>query len=327
MRRSAGRLALGLRLWLWPGLLHRAHLRFGARLRFHRLPDLLSGLRLGTRFHGLARLGLRTLRDWTPFRLGVPQRLGTGVHVHFLRRARIGCGLTLGLHAGALGCRRLHLAHLRALGGRTVWLNGPYIRLRALGRTDIGTLRTARHSLGTAQLPDVPGLRSTCERVRRGAGHSTDLSVAAVSARAVVALIPATPVRIVPIIASTTSIMAAIARTISPVPTIPTIPSVGGGVYNLAATFVVRVFADLPLARPDAQRRNIIVEPVPAEIGNALVQAERSAAFVGIRIERHCAIARPVMALQRRAFLAVIVVAIMRIGPVTGPPETIRAMT
>lgn len=75
LRRGAGRLALGL--WLRPGLLHRAHLRFWPRLLFHRLPDLLSGLRLGTGFHLLARLDLRTLRDLTPLRLGVPQRLGT----------------------------------------------------------------------------------------------------------------------------------------------------------------------------------------------------------------------------------------------------------
>jgi hypothetical protein len=73
--RRACRLALGL--WLWPGLLHRAHLRSWPRLLIRRLPHLLSGLRLGTRRRLLARLDLRTLLDLAPLRLSVPQRLGT----------------------------------------------------------------------------------------------------------------------------------------------------------------------------------------------------------------------------------------------------------
>ena len=55
----------------------RTRLRPGLRRGAGRLPDLLSGLRLGTRLYGLARLDLRALRDLAPLRLRIPQRLGT----------------------------------------------------------------------------------------------------------------------------------------------------------------------------------------------------------------------------------------------------------
>ena len=104
-----------------------------------------------------------------------------------------------------------------------------------------------------------------------------------------------------------------------------TIQPVRRGIDDLTAPFIVRMLANFPFARTDLQRRYIVIEAIATEVGNALVEAKRGTAFIGIRVERHRAIARAIMPSQRALLLAVMT-PIVRIRAMTRPAEAIGAV-
>src|SRR5690606_28003303 len=86
---------------------------------------------------------------------------------------------------------------------------------------------------------------------------------------------------------------------------------------------VVGVLTDFPFARPDIQRRDIVVEPVAAEIADAVIDPERRATPVGIGIQRRGTVLGAMVAAHGPALVIVVgrpvtVVATARIAEPVG---------